>query len=259
MFNAPVEISTLLALTTFMKLNAASSLLAALALLSIHRCCACPSSRWEDRLRVDFEPFQGGITKYMVDEAEKRPQGGYRIAIVNQHLYAIPLWLEEPVFTDPSRDLHPIFELLSWVLDRYSVPDVEFVVNVYDRRRTANFEAPVPLLSWQKDHAWDYDILCPYWQLASMNASVDGLKAQNHPWEQRETRSFFRGSTTGGVFKPSNWRLLTRTRLVRECLNHTRLCDAGITNYVQVFSGVEPEMRAALGEWPESKHEDVSR
>lgn len=229
------------------------------ALLRLRCCNACTSSLWENRIRVDFEPFKGGISKAMVDEAEKSPQGGYRVAIIDQHLYAIPLWLEEPVFTDPDRDLHPVFELLSWVLDRYSVPNVEFVINVYDLRRTTNLETPVPLLSWQKQQAWESDILYPYWQLTSMNASVQGLKTLDHPWESRQTRSFFRGATTGGVFKSSNWRLLTRARLVSACRNHTRLCDAGITNYVQIHGGVEPEMRAELGEWPMSKHEDVSR
>ena len=121
------------------------------------------------------------------------------------------------------------------------------------------FTSPSPLQSLPTEMSWEYDLLYPYWQLYDMNATVDALHADAHPWAERQPRAFFRGATTGGEFKKHNWRKLSRPRLVRACQHHAHLCDAGLTNYVQIHAGVEDEMRVELGSWKKTPMDECSK
>ena len=220
---------------------------------------SCPTSRWERRLDTDFETFAGGIHKDAVNRAEGRMSGGYRVLVLNNTMYAIPLgWETNPEMKQPG--VHGVFVLLQRALCAHVMPDVEFVINVYDRRRVIVRDDPVPLLSWAKDTYWQSeDLMYPYWQLDHVNESVQGLHVDAHPWHSRHDRAFFRGATTGGEFKPANWRSMLRVRLVQVCKKHPALCDAGITNYVQIHAGVEDAMRRELGSWDVTGHDEVSK
>ena len=220
---------------------------------------SCPTSRWERRLDIDFETFANGFQKGAVDRAEGRTFGGYRVLVLNNTMYAIPLgWQEKPEMKQEG--IHGVFGLLQRALCAHVMPDVEFVINIYDRRRVIASDDPVPLLSWAKDTYWQTeDLMYPYWQLEYVNASVQGLHVNDHPWHSRHDRAFFRGATTGGEFKPMSWRSMLRVRLVQVCKKLPALCDAGITNYVQIHAGVEDTMRRELGSWDVTGHDEVSK
>lgn len=220
---------------------------------------ACDASRWDERLDIDFETFDNGIHRDALDRAESRTHGGYRVLLINNTVHAIPLgWEAEPDRLQAGP--HEIFGLLQRALCVHAMPDVEFVLNIYDRRASIVEDDPVPLLSWSKDaYPFGDDLLYPYWQLAYVNASVQALHADAHPWHTRRPQAFFRGATTGGVFKPVGWRAMLRVRLVAACKKLTRLCDAGLTTYVQAFDGVEAAMRTELGSWPKTAHDEVSK
>ena len=221
---------------------------------------SCPLSRWERRLDIDFESLGAkGVEKSALDRAETRTYGGYRVLLLNNTMFALPLgWQQKPEMKQAGT--HGIFGLLQRALCAHAMPDVEFVLNIYDRRPVLADNDPVPLLSWAKDTYWQTeDLLYPYWQLDYLNATVDGLHVDDHPWHTRHGRAFFRGATTGGEFRPANWRMNLRTRLVQVCKKHPARCDAGLTNYVQVHAGVEATMRQELGSWDATNHDEVSK
>ena len=133
-------------------LSVSCALLAALASVAPAStgAASCPRTRWESRLDLDFEPFQGGITRDAVDRAERGTQGGYRVLLLNNPLHTIPLGWEADAWSDRKINPHAIFHLLLQALCLHRMPDVEFVINIYDRRAVIDFNDPVPILSWAK-------------------------------------------------------------------------------------------------------------
>ena len=127
-----------------------AALAAAAAAPTSNHVALCTRTRWESRLDLDFEPFQGGITRDAVDRAECRTQGGYRVLLLNNTLHTIPLGWEAEAWSDRKSNTHPIFHLLLQALCLHRMPDVEFVINIYDRRAVIDFNDPVPILSWTK-------------------------------------------------------------------------------------------------------------
>lgn len=242
--------------------NAMKALLSAVcaALVVFHAHAECTRSQWEDRLDVDFEVFAGGFRGDDLNAAERRVQGGYRVLLLDNKLHAIPIGWEVGFLEGRGHTVHEIFILLHRALAAHRMPDVEFVLNVFDRKGVIDDNRPVPILSWSKDTYWqDHDILYPYWQFLYLNATVAGLRADEFPWDSRQPRAYFRGSTTGGMFRPGNWRHMIRSRLVATCKRVSALCDAGITGYPQVVDGVEATMRKELGSWPKSDAHEASR
>lgn len=71
-----------------------------------------------------------------------------------------------------------------------------------------------------------------------------------HPWESKEEKLFWRGATTGAIYKHDRWKNQTRSQLMFACQNETiqDICDVGFYLYTQIDSEeTEEEMKKAFG------------
>ncbi|XP_033647466.1 protein O-glucosyltransferase 1-like [Asterias rubens] len=93
------------------------------------------------------------------------------------------------------------------------LPDMEFILNERDWPQSQKFTTPQPVLSFSKVDSQHYDIMYPAWTFWEGGPAVwplfpTGLgrwdlfresldkEAKDIPWEQKETKAFFRGSRT---------------------------------------------------------------
>ncbi|TPX49976.1 hypothetical protein SeMB42_g00552 [Synchytrium endobioticum] len=85
-----------------------------------------------------------------------------------------------------------------------------------------------PVLSQTKIHPCFSDIIVPPIFYASVSPSV----IDNVPWEQKESKLFWRGSTSGGHAVDGNWRQMHRQRFMLLARNRSDT-DVGFTHIIQ--------------------------
>lgn len=117
------------------------------------------------------------------------------------------------------------------------LPDIDFAMYLPDKIPD-NFPSHRPFFHFQKKQNGT-GILLPY---ASHTADMGEFRKaieneKKYEWEEKESKLFWRGSTTGGHYNRTNWDSFPRSKLVLACaqqqdLNET--CDAAFIGFVQV-------------------------
>lgn len=234
-----------------------------LTLITVSYVSAQCQTPWTKRIDIDLEFFLGGITSQQLDIAETQIHGGYRVLIFNRTIYAVPLASEAENSQNhrkhPHEHPHEWLLLFARMMCTYDVPDIEFVLNVHDRKRHPNFGNKVPIFSWGKDIGEDYDILLPYFQLLYYNSSLKHMDQLNIAWEQKIAKAVWRGTTTGGTFTNFNWPKYPRALMVSHCQRHHDFCDAGFVDFPQTDPGVSTAINMTFGKARRMKLDELLR
>jgi len=162
-----------------------------------HKNCSC----YTDLVAADLAPFdKDGITRSMLDKARER---GTKYQILNHKLY------RDGDCMFPSRCSGIEHFILKVIRD---VPDTELVINTRDWSQSSkHFGQPLPIFSFSKTNDY-YDITYPAWTFWEggpaislypkglgrwdLHRSSINAAAENQPWNEKESKGFFRGSRT---------------------------------------------------------------
>ena len=186
----------------------------------------CERSKWEGIISRDLELLQATrVYREHLDIGEKQIYGGWRVMIHNQQLYARPIG----EFNDPVK--HPLIMVLAKAMCRHQLPDVEFVLNAYSRKAATNSSHASVVFSCTKDPARDQDVVLPYQSMLWPKSHAKSYADVHIPWQEREPRAVWRGTTSGGVFTKYTWRHLTRSRISLLCKERPDLCDVGFSSF----------------------------
>ena len=93
------------------------------------------------------------------------------------------------------------------------------------------------------------------------NFAQEASEDNSITWSSKRPQAVFRGSTTGGVFTPKNWRDFSRSKAVLAGKERPDLVDAGFTDVVQMEDKLviqEEFDRLGLRKEPMSHHEQLS-
>jgi hypothetical protein len=181
----------------------------------------CTESRWEGTIDRDLELFaKTTIHPQLLDVGRSQCRGGWTVLIVDNELFAMP-------FGElPSTKRPIVMDLLAKALCHRKFPNVEFVLNAYERRRATQASQAAVVFSASKDPGRDMDIVFPHRSLSFLHSIRQHL-AGDLQFEQREDRAVWRGTASGGAYSKHTWRHSTRSRAVASCLEKPELCDAG--------------------------------
>lgn len=205
---------------------------------------------WMDPL-IDREFFyyEQGITREMIEFTWRklsRKPNFERYKVINLKIYG------------PNS---PIKRLLGAMVQKYKVPDVDFIYYSHDILRESFFKE-----KWKKKRApvftsaknrnsnrsilfidWYYDIenLSSGW-----NALIQEVNRNQVMWEwdKKVEKLFWRGSAVDGCYSCGNWKNLPRGRLVYESQNHTEIdaafcystCEFYLPEALRLASFVHP-------------------
>jgi hypothetical protein len=124
------------------------------------------------------------------------------------------------------------------------LPDVDFVLFLPDKI-PEGFPLNLPFFHFQKKRN-SPGILIPYAShvedLGKFQKAIE--RDTKYSWNEKESKLFWRGSTTGGHYNRTNWDSFPRSRMVLLCEEQDirEMCDAAFIGFEQVDS----EMKAFL-------------
>lgn len=207
---------------------------------------------YDDVREEDLAPFSGGITRFMVEQAEAVSRVT-KYQIINRKLYRS----EDCMFPFRCTGIeHFLLEVLNDPRSR--IPDTEFVVNTRDwpQLHRAMTRDPVPVFSFSKTSE-HLDIMYPVWAFWCGGPAISlyprglgrwdehreslGQAAEAWPWEEKLDLAMFRGSRTSAERDPL-------VRLSRQC---PKVVDAQYTKNQAWKSskdtlGMEPAQEMSL-------------
>ena len=112
-----------------------------------------------------------------------------------------------------------------------------------------SIDKKIPILTFAKIKG-SYPICIPDFEALRGYYSIDKnieKWIKKHPFDKKIEKAFWRGSTTGGIFTPQNWKIFPRSKLTLFAAHNEKICDAKFTDIVQVsqldFPFVKEEMR----------------
>ena len=141
---------------------------------SLTAAAECRLSRWEGVIQRDLEVLnKTTIHPELVERGRSQCHGGWTVLIVDNELYAIP-------FGDAPTSKRPVaFDLLAKALCKSRFPDVEFVLNAYERRAVTNASQASVVFTVSKDPAKDLDIVWPHQSLSFLHSIREHLAGGN--------------------------------------------------------------------------------
>lgn len=173
-----------------------------------HQNCSC----YKKQLEADLKPWsKSGITQEVLKEALKLNNRLSHYQIINHKLYRN----DDSMF--PSRN-SGVEHFLLKLVDQ--LPDTEFVLNTADWPQTTSWQPnKLPIFSFSKVMKEHVDIMYPAWTFWEGGPAVwpiypNGLgrwdeqmkiipkAAKKWPWNNKETKAFFRGSRTSDERDP---------------------------------------------------------
>jgi hypothetical protein len=177
----------------------------------------------------DLEPFTVScVTAEMLDavfDLEEYLQADWGLV-----RYRIKDGQVEVVRCRPHLQTHPRFHSMvqSWetLAKTTSLPDIEFILTLEDS--LDGVELPGPVFAFAKNVASKSIVLIPDFEALSGNSRfMKGMKRgmKKYPWEQKESKAFWRGSMTGGSFNSENFLLFPRTVAVSASLKFPYILD----------------------------------
>jgi hypothetical protein len=190
--------------------------------------------------RDEFWPFAQGITRAML---EKTWAQGHRLR-QNLRRYQV---IGGVVYGEEGNLRH----LLECMVERYSVPDVDFLYYAGDKLQSSFFKRGrfahcAPIFVSAKHRSQDRAILfCDAFydcknQEEGWHAMIRAVETHLLPWQARESKLFWRGSPNDGRYKLDRWRQFPRGALVHLSSLHPDLIDARFAQ-LPVRSDTTPE------------------
>ncbi|MBX7066105.1 MAG: hypothetical protein K1X28_02630 [Parachlamydiales bacterium] len=196
------------------------------------------------QIRADLSAYSSGITKQMIEEgfAGKRVEDFslVRFTIKDRHItFAHD---EKNLYSRHFRELLACIKKLNEHVD---LPDVDFVVSLEDGFEGNPGIGPCFVFAKKADVASlilipDIKALAGYGKLRQMIPDAN----ETHPWEKKEAKCFWRGSTTGGYSTLATWDRLARAKLVLLSLANPDAVDARFNSVVQCDPEVPQLMKA---------------
>jgi hypothetical protein len=209
---------------------------------------SCERSQWDDIIDRDLELLKAThVYPPHLDLGEMQIIGGWRVLIHDHKMYAKPLGSFAARKTETLE--HGLLMVIAKAMCRYEMPDVEFVVNGYSRKSATNTTTASVVFSCTKDPSKDQDILLPYQSMLWPRSHAESFADASVPWEQKEAKAVWRGTTSGGLFTKPRWRHMARSRIAMLCKKRPDLCDVGFSSYDQRHTTPDAleEMKAEVG------------
>lgn len=172
------------------------------AVESYQRCKTDNCSCYLDVLQKDFEPYENGITRPMLESVRSR---GTVYQIVSNKIY------RQQDCNFPAR-CSGVEHFIKKILRKTKLPNMELVINVRDYPQVLPHYGPQgPVLSFSKTSEY-LDIMYPAWSFYEGGPAIklyptglgrfDILReslskaAEKFPWKKKKSMVFFRGSRT---------------------------------------------------------------
>jgi len=204
-----------------------------------------PPGWMEQQIQKDFAPFKQGISQTMIENIYPPLNPSERLLIrfkiINNQLLSF----------DQSHDWtgrsNIIRNALNFLIDAVGLPNLDMVITMHDGIVDFPKETKGPILTFAKIKNMQCGILIPDMEALDgydNNSSLRKEALESVPWENKEQKVFWRGSTTGGFFTKDNWSSFPRSKLTLLSLQRPELVDAKFTNIVQC----EPEVPSILSE-----------
>lgn len=165
-----------------------------------------------DAVMADFDP-DAGIVRFQV-----------KAGVVEVDMRCV-----RPVLILRATILKHVFE---WLVKEINLPNLDCICCVHDKGFS---EFSTPVFAFARK-GMSRDVLIPDFEMldgyGQLSRSV--LEASsNSPWKQKQEIAFWRGSTTGGIYTPTNWTQFPRSQLVLLSLRHPKKIDARFTSLCQ--------------------------
>lgn len=196
------------------------------------------------QIKSDLNAYASGITKKMIDEAFSGGQietfNLIRFTIKDGH---ITFSLDEKNLY--ARHFKELLACIKKLGDHVKLPDADFLVSLEDGFAGNPGLGPCFVFAKQLDvHSLilipDIKALSGYKKLRKMILDANAKL----PWEKKISKSFWRGSTTGGYSTLATWDRLARAKLVLLSLSYPEIVDARFHSVVQCDSEIPRLMKA---------------
>ncbi|MGD0465833.1 MAG: glycosyl transferase family 90 [Gammaproteobacteria bacterium] len=169
-----------------------------------------------------------------------------RIQIVDNKLYAACA-VSNYTCTDPRE--RPILKAINKILKNYTIPNIDFIITLHDELHhhdNPKYEKifiSVPMFLMSKDSSSIKEskfLLLPdiYMLSEEGNNWLNLMKNIEHhnykePWNKKQEKIYWRGSSTGGTYNLNNYHKLPRLTLVMLSKSYPDLIDARFNNLAQ--------------------------
>lgn len=141
-----------------------------------------------------------------------------------------------PVLSNEPDYNHIRFKTIQYLLKFLTIcsdlPDVDFILSLEDGLTE---QTAAPVMAFGKNKCVDSLVAFPDFEiLHGYKHIIKEVEAgiNNYPFEEKISKAFWRGSTTGGCYTLSNWREHPRSKLVLFSQEHPDILDAKFTNVV---------------------------
>lgn len=199
---------------------------------------------WMDvQIQKDFSPYQDKITSQKIDELFKTFDPNKNL-LVRFKVVDNKLTMEMP-YADWSGRHSFVKDAMSFLVESTGLPNLDVIFTLHDEIPDA-LSSQLPILTFAKKKN-AHGILIPDAEaLIGYERNPDLKKEALHlvPWDQKEKKAFWRGTTTGGTYTKDNWHKIPRSQLVLLSLIRPDLIDAKFTKTAQCEEGV-PEILSA--------------
>lgn len=214
-----------------------------------------PCPFWmEEQIREDFAPFKLGIPlssfestglRYFGHEAPFDPEIFFlvKFKIRNNQLFMDST-------NNASGRASYVLKALKYLIETIGLPDLDVVMTmadaVNDHYSFLNQKGPVFAFAKKKDTK--NVILIPDFEaLSDYKERFDDKSLQRYVWENKEKKAFWRGATTGNIYKKNNLFSIPRVKLTLLSLKYPNLVDAKFTAILPMCEN-EAEIKKILSD-----------
>lgn len=207
---------------------------------------------WMDRtIDREFRAFQqNGFSREMLEKTWERGHA----KCPNLKRYRI---IDSKVYGEEGR----MKRLLSRIVERYSLPDVDFLYHEEDHfsstffSKNKDLKFGAPILVSARHHTFDRAILfCDYFydiddDSNGWNRMIREIESNQERWlwENKEEKLFWRGAPTDARYKVGNWKSKPRGALVNKTNLYPDLIDARFSEYPRRRDTAPEEFERAIG------------
>ena len=200
-----------------------------------------PPPKWmTNQIEKDLSSFEErGIYEEDLDKAMESFKNNHltlRCKIINRKIFiynhdkVFPVLFGEPDYNHIR--LKAIQYILKFFANYSDLPNVDFIVSLEDG---LSLPTQAPVMAFGKNKRVHSLVAFPDFEAIHGYKSLikEVTKASNdHPFNNKTPKAFWRGSTTGGNYTLSNWKIHPRSQLVLFAKKHSDVLDAKFTNVV---------------------------
>ena len=202
-----------------------------------------PPEWMQKQIDRDLSSYSLGLTSAMLDQAflgdKIRAFSLVRFKIKNGHLSFSHD--ERHLYSRHFRELLACIQKLN---EQVALPDVDFIISLED-----GFDSNPdlgPCFVFAKRKQVESLILVPDIKAMTGYSRLRKIiheASQTMPWKDKISKTFWRGSSTGGRFTLDNWDRFARTKLVLLSLQHPKEIDARFHSLLQCTQEVRQLMK----------------